>query len=47
MTTLDSIARERQLYLASARTRQDWMRYLAAVERLRQQREGYESRSGS
>ena len=35
MAIVDLIAEERRLYLASAHTRRDWLRYVATVERLR------------
>jgi hypothetical protein len=35
MTIIDPIAEERRRYLSSARTKQDWFRYVTAVERLR------------
>jgi hypothetical protein len=40
MTTIDLIAQEHVKYLASAQTRRDRTRYLAAVARLRALREG-------
>jgi hypothetical protein len=43
MTTIDLIAQEHVKYLASAKTRRDRDRYLAAVERLRAEREGQRS----
>jgi hypothetical protein len=35
MTIIDLITEEHRNYLASAKTRRDWVRYIAEVERLR------------
>ena len=40
MTTIDLILEARTTYLASARSRKDWIRYLTVVERLEAQRDG-------